>query len=87
MRENFFWVTGESGRGFGLEVMRKSKLIVKKTKKREILNMMVSNFSYSNSYHFFNIIVIIIIIMIILIFLLPTANVFGLFLWRAATYY
>ena len=42
--------------------------------------MMVLNFLYSNSYHFFEII-------IIFIFLVPTASEFGLFLWRGATYY
>ena len=45
--------------------------------------MMVPNFLYSNSYHFF-LIIIIIIIIIILIFLLPTAIVLKLFLWRTA---
>ena len=56
--------------------------------------MMVPNFLYSNSYHFFNIIIIItiitisllILIIIIIIFLLLRAIVFGLFLWRIATY-
>ena len=44
---------GENGRGFGLDFMSKSKLNKKfKTKKRKLLNMMVPNFSYSNSYHF-----------------------------------
>ena len=53
--------------------------------------MMVPNFSYSNSYHFSNIIIIIIIIiiitLIIVIFLLSTAIGFGLSLWRTATCY
>ena len=54
--------------------------------------MMVPNFLYNKSYHFFNIIIIIIlsfllIIIIIFIFLLPTIIGFWLFLWRAATYY
>ena len=52
-----------------------------KLKKRKLLDMMVLNFLYSNSYHFFNIIiiviavvavVIIIIIIIIIIILLST---------------
>ena len=58
---------GESGRGFGLEVMRKLKLKKKKKKtkkKRKLLNQ----FLYSNSYHFLNIIII--------IFLLPTIIVY-----------
>ena len=42
---------GKSGRGLGLEVMRKSKL-KKKPKKRKLLNMMVLNFFYSDSYLF-----------------------------------
>ena len=69
-----------------------------KPKKRHFLDHMVPNFLYSNSYQFFNIIVIIMIIniiitliiimiIIIIIFLLPTAIVFGLFLWRTAKYY
>ena len=36
---------GESGHGFGLAFMNKSKL----KKKRKLLYMMVSNFLYSNS--------------------------------------
>ena len=47
---------GESGRGFGSEVMRKSKL-KKKIKKRKWLDMIVPNFLYNNSYDFFNIII------------------------------
>ena len=44
---------GESGRGFGLEVMRKSKLKkIKKKPKRKLFNMMIPNFLYSNSYYF-----------------------------------
>ena len=77
---------GESGRDFGLEVMRKSKF--KKPKKPKLLNMMGPNFLYNNSYHFFNVFIIIIIIIIIiinniistLIFFMSTIIVFGLFL-------
>ena len=44
---------GETGRGFGLEVMTESKLKkIKQTKKTKLLNMIFLNF-YSNSYHFF----------------------------------
>ena len=45
---------GESLRDFGVEVMKKSKLKkIEKQKKRKLLNTMVSNFLYSNSYHSF----------------------------------
>ena len=46
---------GESGRSLGLEVMRKSKLkekYKKKPKQLKLLDIMVPNFVYSNSYHF-----------------------------------
>ena len=59
---------GESGRGFGLEVNQNLKKKRQKPKKRKLLNMMVPNFLYSNSEHFFTINIII----IIPIFLLPT---------------
>ena len=39
---------GESGRGFGLEVMRKWKL-KNMLKKPKLLNMMVPNFLYTDS--------------------------------------
>ena len=39
---------GEAMGVFGLEVMRKSKLI--KPKKPKLLNMMVPNFFYSNTF-------------------------------------
>ena len=45
----------KSGRDFGSEVMRKSKFkknVKKKTKKRKLLNTVLPNFSYSNSYCF-----------------------------------
>ena len=43
---------GESGRDFGLEFMRKSKLKkgnFKLKKTRKLLNMIVPNFAYTNS--------------------------------------
>ena len=41
---------GEIERGFGWEFMRKSKFNLKKLKKkRKLLNIMVPNFSYTNS--------------------------------------
>ena len=37
VRKNFFWAMGESERGFGSEVMRKSKLKKKPKKKTKII--------------------------------------------------
>ena len=54
---------GESGRGFGLAVMRKSKLNENsKNKKTKIINMIISHFLY---------IIIIIIIVIIIVIIIP----------------
>ena len=53
---------GESGRGFGLEVMRKSKLKKTKKKKQKCWNIMVPNFLYSNNYHFLNSIIVVVVI-------------------------
>ena len=65
--KQIFWAKGESGRGFGLEVMEKWK-VKKKLKTRKWLNMMVPNFLYCN----ITISTIYYIIVIIIIFLLPT---------------
>ena len=83
---------GKSGRGFGLEVMRNSKLKNKfknKPNKRKILNMMVPYFLYSNSYHFLisllsSLLLLLafffLFLIIILTLLLPTEIVVRLFL-------
>ena len=47
VRKQIFWAMDESGRDFGLEVMRKSR--VKKTEKQKLFNMVVPNFLYSKS--------------------------------------
>ena len=53
--------------------------------------MMINNFLHSNIYHFLTLLLssllFLFIIIIIVIFLPPTAILFGLFLWRTATYY
>ena len=61
VRKHIFWAS--------LKVMKNSKL-KKKTKKQKLLNMMVPNFSYKNSYYFFTLLLLSLLLLSLFLFLL-----------------